>query len=170
MRAYVALGSNLGDTRQQLERAMEALASLPQTELVARSRLYRTPPWGVIDQPEFLNAVVAIETALPPHELLDALLAIERAAGRQREGRRWGPRTLDLDLLHVAGQSVSSERLNLPHPHIADRAFVLLPLYEVAPTLEIPGQGKVAELLRTVDTQGCTPLEGLSLEPRPFRA
>jgi 2-amino-4-hydroxy-6-hydroxymethyldihydropteridine diphosphokinase len=158
MRAYVALGSNLGDSRQHLLDAIEALAALPQTEVTARSRVYRTPPWGVTDQPDFLNAVVALETALEPHDLLDALLAIERAAGRQRNGERWGPRTLDLDLLHVADQTVNDDRLTLPHPHIADRAFVLLPLHDVAPDLAIPGQGSVASLLRSVDTQGCEPL------------
>ena len=158
MRAYVALGSNLGDSRQHLLDAIEALAALPQTAVTARSRIYRTPPWGVTDQPDFLNAVVALETALEPHDLLDALLAIERAAGRQRNGERWGPRTLDLDLLHVADQTVNDDRLTLPHPHIADRAFVLLPLHDVAPDLAIPGQGSVASLLRSVDTQGCEPL------------
>jgi 2-amino-4-hydroxy-6-hydroxymethyldihydropteridine diphosphokinase len=158
MRAYVALGSNLGDSRQQLLDAINALAALPHTELVARSRIYLTPPWGVVDQPDFLNAVVALETSLDPHDLLDALFDIERRAGRERGSERWGPRTLDLDLLHVAGKAVNNERLTLPHPHIADRAFVLLPLYDVAPELEIPGQGSVADLLRAVDTQGCMPL------------
>ncbi|HUA81492.1 MAG TPA: 2-amino-4-hydroxy-6-hydroxymethyldihydropteridine diphosphokinase [Dyella sp.] len=158
MRAYVALGSNLGDSRQHLLDAMTALAVLPGTQIIARSQLYRTPPWGVLDQPDFLNAVAILETALEPHALLDALLEIERAAGRLRQGQRWGPRTLDLDLLHVAGETIRSERLTLPHPHIAERAFVLLPLSDVAPDLEIPGQGKVADLLRTVDTQGCTSL------------
>jgi 2-amino-4-hydroxy-6-hydroxymethyldihydropteridine diphosphokinase len=158
MRAYVALGSNLGDSRQQLLDAINALAALPHTELVARSRIYLTPPWGVVDQPDFLNAVVALETSLDPHDLLDALFDIERRAGRERGSERWGPRTLDLDLLHVAGKAVNNARLTLPHPHIADRAFVLLPLYDVAPELEIPGQGSVADLLRAVDTQGCMPL------------
>lgn len=158
MRAYVALGSNLGDARRHLQDAIQALAALPQTVLVTCSRIYRTPPWGVTEQPDFLNAVVALETELAPHDLLDALLNIERAAGRQRNGERWGPRTLDLDLLHVVGQTMDSQRLSLPHPHIAARAFVLLPLNDVAPTLDIPGQGKVAELLQAVDTQGCTPL------------
>lgn len=158
MRAYVALGSNLGDSKQHLLDAMEALAALPHTQVTARSRIYRTPPWGVVDQPDFLNAVVALETPLEPHELLDALLAIERAAGRQRNGERWGPRTLDLDLLYVADRVVNDERLSLPHPHIADRAFVLLPLHDVAPDLAIPDRGRVADLLRAVDTQGCKPL------------
>jgi 2-amino-4-hydroxy-6-hydroxymethyldihydropteridine diphosphokinase len=158
MHAYVALGSNLGDSRQHLLDAIEALAALPRTQVIARSKIYRTPPWGVVDQPDFLNAVVTLETPLEPHALLDALLQIERAAGRQRNGERWGPRTLDLDLLHVASKTVDDERLTLPHPHIADRAFVLLPLHDVAPELEIPGQGRVADLLQAVDTQGCEPL------------
>jgi 2-amino-4-hydroxy-6-hydroxymethyldihydropteridine diphosphokinase len=158
MRAYVALGSNLGDSRQQLLDAIEALAALPHTQVIARSNIYRTPPWGMADQPDFLNAVVTLETALEPHALLEALLRIERAAGRQRNGERWGPRTLDLDLLHVVGKTVNDERLTLPHPHIADRAFVLLPLRDVASELEIPGQGKVVDLLRAVDTQGCEAL------------
>jgi len=156
MRAYVALGSNLGDSNQHLLEAIEALAALPDTEMVGRSHIYRTPPWGKLDQPDFLNAVVALETLLEPHDLLDALLNIERTAGRERNGERWGPRTLDLDLLHVAGKTVNSARLTLPHPHLAERAFVLLPLHDVAPELDIPGQGRVAELLRAVDTQGCT--------------
>jgi 2-amino-4-hydroxy-6-hydroxymethyldihydropteridine diphosphokinase len=155
MRAYVALGSNLGDSQQQLVDAIRALAALPHTRLLSRSHVYRTPPWGVHNQPDFLNAVVVLETPLPPHDLLDAMLEIERAAGRERSGERWGPRTLDLDLLHVAGKTINDERLTLPHPHISERAFVLLPLNELAPELEIPGQGRVADLLRAVDTQGC---------------
>jgi 2-amino-4-hydroxy-6-hydroxymethyldihydropteridine diphosphokinase len=155
MRAYVALGSNLGDSQQQLLDAIEALAGLPDTRLLARSRFYRTPPWGMLNQPDFLNAVVVLETPLLPHDLLDALLGIERDAGRERGGERWGPRTLDLDLLHVDGKTVSDERLTLPHPHIAERAFVLLPLSELSPDLEIPGRGRVVDLLRSVDTQGC---------------
>lgn len=155
MRAYIALGSNLGDSKQQLLNAIDKLSGLSDSRLVARSRFYRTPPWGNVDQPDFLNAVVVLETSLPPHDLLDALLEIEREAGRLRSGERWGPRTLDLDLLHVAGQTINDERLTLPHPHISERAFVLLPLNDLAPDLEIPGQGRVSDLLRAVDTQGC---------------
>lgn len=158
MRAYVALGSNLGDSKQHMLDAIEALAALPGTQVTERSHIYRTPPWGKLDQPDFLNAVAVLDTELEPHDLLDALLNIERVAGRERNGERWGPRTLDLDLLHIAGKTVNSERLTLPHPHIADRAFVLLPLHDVAPELDIPGQGKVAELLQRVDTHGCKPL------------
>ncbi|MCX7515299.1 2-amino-4-hydroxy-6-hydroxymethyldihydropteridine diphosphokinase [Frateuria sp. STR12] len=155
-RAFVALGGNLGDTHAILRQAFEALAALPRTRLVAQSRLYRTPPWGVREQPPFLNAAVELETAMAPHELLDALLGIERAAGRVRDGERWGPRTLDLDLLHMDGVVLHDEQLTLPHPRIAGRAFVLLPLADLAPHLELPGQGRVDALLATTDTSGCT--------------
>lgn len=154
-RAFVALGGNLGDTHATLRQALDALALLPRTRLLAHSRFYRTPPWGVLDQPSFLNAAAMLETGLSPHELLDALLEIERAAGRVREGERWGPRTLDLDLLHMDGVRLNDDRLALPHPRIAERAFVLLPLAELAPQLELPGQGRVDELLDAVDTSGC---------------
>ena len=155
MRAYIALGSNLGNSKQQFLDAIEKLSNLANSRVLARSRLYRTPPWGHVDQPDFLNAVIALETPLLPHDLLDALLDIERQAGRLRNAERWGPRTLDLDLLHVEGYAVNDERLTLPHPHICERAFVLLPLHDVAPDLEIPGRGRVSDLLRAVDTQGC---------------
>ena len=152
--AYVALGSNLGDPRQQLLDAMAALANLPDTRLLQRSRLYRTPPWGMLEQPPFINAVVELDTALSPHALLDALLAIERRAGRVRAERN-GPRTLDLDLLHVDGVQLDDPQLTLPHPRMAERAFVLLPLHDIAPTLRLPGQATVAELLARLDLAGC---------------
>lgn len=152
--AYVALGGNLGDPRRQLLDAVDALAHLPGTRLLRRSRLYRTPPWGVLEQPPFVNAAALLETTLAPHALLDALLAIEHGAGRVRAERN-GPRTLDLDLLHMEGVRLDDERLTLPHPRIAERAFVLLPLNDVAPDLLLPGQGRVADLLAMVDTQGC---------------
>ena len=156
--AYIALGGNLGDPRRQLLNAMDALASLPGTHLLRRSAIYRTPPWGVLEQPFFLNAAVALDTALAPYDLLDALLAIEQRVGRVR-GERNGPRTLDLDLLHMDGVQMHDARLTLPHPRIAERAFVLLPLADIAPDLELPGQGRVAGLLANVDTQGCECLD-----------
>jgi len=156
--AYVALGSNLGDSRRYLTDAIGAMERLPQTRVDGRSRIYRTPPWGVVDQPPFLNAAVRLDTALAPAELLDALLGIERAAGRVREGERWGPRTLDLDLLHMDGVRSDDLRLTLPHPRIAERAFVLLPLNDLAPDLEIPGQGHVAAMLAALDPSGCEAL------------
>lgn len=152
--AYVALGSNLGDPRQQLLDAMDALSNLPDTRLLQRSRLYRTPPWGMLEQPPFINAAVELDTALSPHALLDALLAIEQRAGRVRAERN-GPRTLDLDLLHVDGVQLDDPRLTLPHPRMAERAFVLLPLHDIAPTLRLPGQVTVAELLARLDLAGC---------------
>lgn len=153
--AFIALGSNLGDARGQVLRAFDALAGLAHTRLIERSPLYLTPPWGVVDQPAFINAVAHIDTALSPHDLLDALLGIERAAGRVRDGERWGPRTLDLDVLHLDGVTLSDERLTLPHPRIAERAFVLLPLHDLAPDLVLPGQGRVADLLARVDSADC---------------
>jgi 2-amino-4-hydroxy-6-hydroxymethyldihydropteridine diphosphokinase len=152
--AYVALGSNLGDPRQQLLDAMDALSNLPDTRLLQRSRLYRTPPWGMLEQPPFINAAVELDTALSPHALLDALLAIEQRAGRVRAERN-GPRTLDLDLLHVDGVRLADPQLTLPHPRMADRAFVLLPLHDIAPTLRLSGQATVAELLARLDLAGC---------------
>ena len=153
--AFIALGSNLGDARAQVLHAFDALAGLPGTRLISRSHLYLTPPWGVLDQPPFVNAVALIETALTPHALLDALLAIERAAGRVRDGERWGPRTLDLDVLHMDGMVLSDERLSLPHPRIHERAFVLLPLHDLAPGLVLAGQGRVLDLLEALDVAGC---------------
>ncbi len=158
--AYVALGSNLGNPQQQLLDAMDALATLPDTHLLQRSHLYRTPPWGMLEQPPFVNAVVQLDTMLSPHALLDALLAIERRAGRVRAERN-GPRTLDLDLLHVEGVQLDDPQLTLPHPRMADRAFVLLPLRDIAPTLRLPGHGTVAERLAQLDLAGCAKL----LEP-----
>jgi len=157
---YVALGSNLGSPRQQVLDACAALAQLPDTRLLRRSALYRTPPWGVLQQPPFINAVVELDTGLSPQALLQALLSIEQRAGRVRTERN-GPRTLDLDLLHMDGVRLDSPELTLPHPRIAERAFVLLPLNDVAPTLSLPGLGTVAQLLAGIDTAGCDRL----LEP-----
>lgn len=157
--AYVALGSNLGDSRATFAGAIEALGALPGSRLTGRSRIYRTPPWGRTDQPDFLNAVVRLHTSLAPHVLLDALMAIERRFGRMRDGERWGPRTLDLDLLHMDGIALDDSRLTLPHPRVAERAFVLLPLADLAPDLVLPGQGRVGDLLQLVDAGGCEPID-----------
>ena len=156
--AYVALGSNLDDPRAQVERGFAALAALPHTTLRARSRLYRTPPWGVIDQPDFVNAVAMLETSLLPRALLDALLGIEARAGRVRSAAN-GPRVLDLDLLLHGDAALREAGLELPHPRLHERAFVLLPLADVAPDLEIPGRGRVADLLARVDTNDCMALD-----------
>lgn len=155
MRAFVALGSNQGQPQEQVRAAFEALAGLPQTRLVRRSSLYRTPPWGVTDQPDFVNAAAELDTALEPAALMQALLHIEARAGRRREGRRWGPRILDLDLLLYGDRQLEAPGLTVPHPRIAERAFVLLPLAELDATAVIPGQGRVDALLGHVDTGSC---------------
>lgn len=156
--AYVALGSNLGDSRQLVLDAIEALDTLPSTQVSRRSRLFQTPPWGVLAQPPFINAVVQLHTALAPHALLDALLAIESAAGRIRAGERWGPRTLDLDILYMNGVVLDDTRLTLPHPRIAERAFVLLPLVDIAADLVLPGMGTVREQLARIPHADCQAL------------
>ncbi|WEN14334.1 2-amino-4-hydroxy-6-hydroxymethyldihydropteridine diphosphokinase [Rhodanobacter sp. AS-Z3] len=152
--AYVALGSNLGDPRRQVLDAMDALEQLPTTRLLQRSSLYRTAPWGVLEQPPFINAVVELDTELAPRVLLDALLAIEQRAGRVHAERN-GPRTLDLDLLHVEGVQLDDPQLTLPHPRMAERAFVMLPLGDIAPHLCVAGNATVAEQLAALDLSGC---------------
>jgi 2-amino-4-hydroxy-6-hydroxymethyldihydropteridine diphosphokinase len=152
---YIGLGSNLADPAAQVAAGLRALARLPKTRLVAHSRLYRSAPWGRADQPEFVNAVIQLETALEPRELLDHLLGIERGAGRERDGTRWGPRILDLDILAYAQRRVAEPGLQVPHPHLHERAFVLVPLAEIAPDLHIPGRGRVADLLAGVDASTC---------------
>jgi 2-amino-4-hydroxy-6-hydroxymethyldihydropteridine diphosphokinase len=156
--AYIGLGSNLEDPRGQVAAALDALARLPQTRLVARSRLYRTAPWGGVAQPDFINAAAHLETALDAPTLMLALLDIEQVAGRVRGPERYGPRILDLDLLVYGDVHIDSAGLAVPHPRLAERAFVLLPLSEIAPNLEIPGQGRVADLLARVDAGGMKPL------------
>ncbi len=151
--AYIGLGSNLDDPRRQVTQALAELGSLPGSRLLASSSLYRTPPMGPPGQPDYINAVAQIETALAPHALLDALQAIERAHDRVRSVR-WGPRTLDLDLLLYDQQEIADERLCVPHPGLTERAFVVLPLLEIAPTLRVPGFGALAERGATLDSHG----------------
>lgn len=144
--AFIGLGSNLGAPGAQLASAMAALDELPQTRLVASSSLYRSAPVGNADQPDFVNAVVQVCTALAPQPLLEALLETERRFGRERSFRN-APRTLDLDLLLYDAQVVAAPGLELPHPRMHQRAFVLAPLLEIAPDCEIPGRGRAAALL-----------------------
>lgn len=145
--AYIGLGSNLEDPAAQVRRALHELAALPGTELQRASQLYRSPPMGPPGQPDYINAVAALATRLEPEALLDALQAIEQAHHRRRL-QRWGPRTLDLDILLYGQAQLHSPRLTVPHPGIAARAFVLQPLAEIAPTLEIPGAGALSSLCR----------------------
>ena len=144
--AYLGLGANLQDPAAQVRRALDELASLPHSRLLARSPLYKSPPLGPADQPDYVNAVAALETTLEPLVLLKALRAIELRHGRQRDGTRWGPRTLDLDVLLYGDLLLDSPELTLPHPGLHERAFVLYPLYDVAPELEVPGRGSVRAL------------------------
>lgn len=146
--ALVGLGSNLGDPVAAVRHALQALDAIPGTRLVRASRLYRTPAWGRTDQPDFINAVAMLETTLAPRELLDAMLGIELDAGRERRPEeRWGPRTLDLDLLLYGDARIDEPGLHVPHPHLHERVFALLPLADIAPDAVIPGVGAVRDAL-----------------------
>jgi 2-amino-4-hydroxy-6-hydroxymethyldihydropteridine diphosphokinase len=150
VRAHIGLGANLGDPAAQVGAAIEAIGHLPLTRPVAHSRLYASPAWGPVAQPDYVNAVAAIDTGLSAAALLQALLAIEQAAGRERR-ERWGPRRLDLDLLLYGDRVIHDDGLTVPHPRLHERAFVLLPLAEIAPGLRLPGLGAVEALLDSVD-------------------
>jgi 2-amino-4-hydroxy-6-hydroxymethyldihydropteridine diphosphokinase len=155
--AFIALGSNLGDPAQQVRAALRALAALPGTRLVRQSSFYRNPPEGGLDQPEFVNAVAQIETRAGPRELLDRLLGIERAHGRARDYPN-APRTLDLDVVLYGDRVVREPGLTIPHPRMLERAFVLVPLAEIAPDAAVPGQGRVADLAAKLDASGLVKL------------
>lgn len=150
--AYLALGANLGDPVATLTAAFTALEQLPASTLLRRSSLYRTAPIGLAAQPDFINAAAVLSTPLPPHDLLQALQAIEQAFGRRRDIHN-GPRTLDLDLLLYDAREIASPQLSVPHPRLHLRAFVLQPLAEIAPDLSIPGRGSLAAWLPAVATQ-----------------
>ena len=149
--AYIGLGANIGDAAAAVEGAILRIDASDGIRVTARSSLYRTAAWGETDQPDFINAVVRVDTVLPPERLLQVLLDIERSAGRDRSrSRRWGPRELDLDLLLYGDRRIDTPGLHVPHPHLHERAFVLVPLVEIAPSLEIPGRGRVAALAARV--------------------
>ncbi len=158
-RAYIGIGSNLDDPPSQVRRAFQALAALPASRCVARSPLYRaTPVGGPSGQPDYLNAVAALDTTLEPDGLLTALQEIENAQGRIRSVR-WGPRTLDLDLLLYGALIRDDPWLTLPHPRLHERAFVLYPLYDIAPTLLLPGLGRLRDRLASCPPSGMTRLD-----------
>lgn len=158
MRAWIGLGSNQGDPAAHLRAAVEGLAALPDTALLRVSPVYRTAPVGHTDQAAFLNAVAELDTGLDPRDLLRALHELERSRGRRRDEEiRWGPRNLDLDVLVFGDRRIHLPDLEVPHPRLAQRAFVLVPLADLAPDLEIPGVGRVAELLQQVDAAGVAP-------------
>ena len=155
VRAFVGLGGNVGDVASTLAEAIWAMDSLPQTSVRSQSGMYRSPPCGRTDQPHFINAVVELQTRLAPIVLLDSLVEIEEKLGRVRSpDDRWGPRTIDLDLLVFGDQSLQSPGLQVPHPRLHERGFVLVPLAEIAPGLEIPGLGRVSDLLAAIDASG----------------
>ena len=159
--AYVALGANLGDPVAQIETAFGELARLPDSRLTLRSALYLSKPVGYTDQPDFINAVAGLQTRLPPRELMHALLEIEARHGRDRTFKN-APRTLDLDLLLYDGLVMHAPGLTLPHPRMTERAFVLLPLAEIAPEMVIPGHGSVEDCLATLTTDGVARLPASS--------
>lgn len=155
--AALGLGGNVGDVRSAFARALAALAAAPGLELLRKSSLYRTAPWGPVPQPPFLNMAVLVRTTLSPHRLLDLCLSVERQEGRVRT-ERFGPRTLDLDILAFGTLALSDERLTLPHPRLLERAFALVPLAEIAPHLVI-GDISVDEAAERIDRKGVERLE-----------
>jgi 2-amino-4-hydroxy-6-hydroxymethyldihydropteridine diphosphokinase len=152
--AFIALGGNIGDVRSSFDTAVAMLCSGDGVRVTARSSDYRTPPWGVTDQPAFINAVIAVSTKLAPHALLARALDVERALGRDRsKERRWGPRLIDIDILAYDDLVLADPDLTLPHPRLFERAFALAPLAEIAPDRAIAGK-RVSEALAGLDTAG----------------
>jgi 2-amino-4-hydroxy-6-hydroxymethyldihydropteridine diphosphokinase len=162
VRAYIGLGSNLDDPEGQLRQALEALRQLPQSRLTAVSPFYRSRPMGPADQPDYVNAVAMLDTCLEPLALLDALQGIEQQQGRVRTGERWGPRTLDLDLLLYGAEVIAHPRLTVPHPGMKERLFVLRPLADLTPELVLPDGSTVAQLLAACPDEGLGELEPLA--------
>ena len=152
--AYIGVGSNLDDPPAQVLRAFAKLAELPRTKVILTSPIYRTRPFGPVEQPDYANAVAGLLTQLPPHELLSALQWIEAAQGRPKERQHWGPRIIDLDLLVYGRERLDDPDLTVPHPGIVERNFVLYPLADIAPDLDIPGLGRVTELKGRVTSEG----------------
>ena len=160
--AYIALGSNQKEPQRQLQAGFAALARLPDTQLIAQSALYRSAPVGYVNQPDFVNAVAVIRTALAPRALLDALLAIEREHGRVREFPN-APRTLDLDIALYGEHVIHEPGLTVPHPRMVERAFVMVPLADIAPDAVVPGRGRVCELLAGVDIKSVAVLREMAV-------
>ncbi len=156
--AWIGLGSNLDNPLEQLARAVTGLATLPETTLLRQSSFYRSRPMGPQDQPDFINGVVLLETALEPHLLLDHLQRLEHTHGRVRL-RRWGERTLDLDLLLYGDQTIATERLTVPHPGLAERDFVLRPMLDIDAEIRLPDQRACRDLLAKCNDNGLKRLE-----------
>lgn len=155
-RVYIALGSNLANPLHQVQSALNALAELPQTTLIATSSLYRTPPLGPQDQPDYLNAVVALDTDLSAENLLDHTQKIELEHGRVRKDERWGPRTLDLDILLFGDEIINTERLTVPHYDMKNRQFMLYPLAEIAPELHFPSGESLQSVIAQLSAEPLT--------------
>lgn len=149
-KVYIGLGSNLGDPRKNLEKARQFIDEIPLTRITRVSSLYSSRPWGVKDQPDFINQVVEIETGLPPGELLQKLLEIEKHMGRKRLVK-WGPRVIDLDILLYGSLTISEEDLQVPHPFLTQREFVVVPLLELEPELALPDGTMLREKLEGLD-------------------
>ena len=163
--AWIGLGANLGDATATVREAIAALGTVPGCSLLGASMLYSTPAWGNEDQPSFINAVAAVETSLQPLPLLHTLLALEQRFGRVRDPAvHWGPRALDLDLLLYDQQMLELPQLRVPHPYLHERAFVLVPMAElaarIAPGLAIPGHGSVRDAVMRLDACGIAPIGG----------
>ena len=154
MKAWLGLGANLQRPVEQLKEALRRLDAEDRIEVLRISSFYRTPPWGDEKQDEFFNAVLQIETSLAPMALLHVTKSIENVMGRQRNGRRWGPRLIDIDLLLYDEKKMFSDELELPHPRMHERAFVLVPMAELDANAEIPGHGVVENLLEHLDCSG----------------
>jgi 2-amino-4-hydroxy-6-hydroxymethyldihydropteridine diphosphokinase len=159
MQAWLGLGANLHQPEKQLAKALGRLKQSSGIKVLKVSHYYRTPPWGNEQQDDFINAVVQIETRLEPLELLHRVQSIENEMGRTRDTGRWGPRVIDIDLLLIDGRSIETAGLEIPHPRMHERVFVLLPLYELDPGLEIPGHGSVGKLLSQLDCDGVHKLD-----------
>ena len=152
IRAYIGIGSNLNDPVKQVLEAVEELEMIPDTLLVERSSLYSGSPMGPSDQPDYVNAVVSLDTLLSPEDLHQALIAIEDMQGRDRGGEKWGPRIIDLDLLMYGTKMIDTETLTVPHPGMHERDFVIVPLEEIAGNLKIPGRGFIYSLINKCES------------------
>ncbi|WP_371974501.1 2-amino-4-hydroxy-6-hydroxymethyldihydropteridine diphosphokinase [Lelliottia nimipressuralis] len=151
--AYIAIGSNLASPLEQVNAAVQALSEIPQSRLVKVSAFYRTPPLGPQDQPDYLNAAVVLETSLDAETLLDSTQRIELQQGRQRKAERWGPRTLDLDIMLFGDEVINTERLTVPHYDMKNRGFMLWPLWEVAPELTFPNGESLQAILQQLNVE-----------------
>ncbi|WP_105169228.1 2-amino-4-hydroxy-6-hydroxymethyldihydropteridine diphosphokinase [Pseudoalteromonas sp. T1lg23B] len=156
---FIGLGANLNDPTSQLRNALRALETLPKSHLVCSSRLYGSKPMGPQDQPDYINGVACIHTELTPEALLDALQTIELEQGRVRKDERWGPRTLDLDILLFGNEVIQTPRLTVPHYGLCDREFVVYPLLEIAPELVLPNGMKLADICTQLPLNDLTPIE-----------